>query len=181
VASPLSRTGSGSTVRPILLGLLVWSAMTGPSWSEAAVPEKSKDTAPKSWGVAMGVRLATAAFKTDQDRVNDVMPLFFHEGERFRFNWPTRWRFGFAEGLSYASDIPLSIRSMTTRLRPGQGLGFSPAWENTTIKQHGANRVWPREPSASIGRTISTCSRLTSKPPISSTASSGCTAGERRI
>lgn len=58
----------------LLLCLLAWQCPSGIALSENMAPEQ--------WGVAMGLRSATIAFDAEQDRVNDVVPLFFYEGER---------------------------------------------------------------------------------------------------
>lgn len=65
-------------------------------------PVLAKDQkAPDKWGVAMGVRSATIPFKTEADRVYDILPLFYYDHGRvfidggtagFRFYDSNKWQ-----------------------------------------------------------------------------------------
>ncbi len=63
----------------LLLGvLLLFSPLTH---AEEEPAESGYTTPPKNWGVAIGLRTAEIPYVAVEDRVHDLIPLFFYEGE----------------------------------------------------------------------------------------------------
>ncbi|MCG6939293.1 MAG: MipA/OmpV family protein [Gammaproteobacteria bacterium] len=48
-----------------------------------ALPLFAYDVPEKDWGIAIGIRSAKIPYKTDEDRVQDVIPLMFYDGDIF--------------------------------------------------------------------------------------------------
>lgn len=78
-----------------------------------------KTEAPKTWGIAMGIRYAAVPFKTEVDSTYDVVPLIFYDHKRFfirgltagfRFYDEGKWQFS-AIGRYRFFDIPAEYQN----------------------------------------------------------------------
>ena len=78
------------------------------------------DVAEKDWGIAMGIRNAKIPYPTNEERVNDVIPLLFYDGETFFIRGLTggvklvskdQWQFS-AIGRYRYFDIPAEYQNM---------------------------------------------------------------------
>ena len=82
-----------------------------------AVAKEIKE--PKTWGLAVGIRSAKIPFATEEDRVNDIIPLIFYDEKRFylrglgagfRFFNKPKWEFN-AIGRYRFFDIPVEYQN----------------------------------------------------------------------
>jgi len=101
----------GTTLSIILLfsGLFIYPSNT--------VAREIKE--PKTWGIAVGIRSAKIPFVTEDDRVNDLIPLIFYDETRFyvrglsagyRFFNKPKWEFN-AIGRYRFFDIPAEYQN----------------------------------------------------------------------
>lgn len=76
--------------------------------------------APKTWGIALGIRYAAVPFKTEVDSTYDVVPLIFYDHKRFfikgltagfRFYDEDKWQFS-AIGRYRFFDIPKEYQNV---------------------------------------------------------------------
>ncbi|MFV2055052.1 MAG: MipA/OmpV family protein [Thiohalomonadales bacterium] len=144
----ISRMRFGDLLSNIIL-LLMLSAYTN-------ITVASVIKEPKTWGVAVGIRSANIPFKTETDRVNDIIPLIFYDADRFyirglgmgfRFFRKPKWEF-IAIGRYRFFDIPAEYQNqirgnafdvgLQFRYMPKESLNFD--FEGLS-DQHGRNHA----------------------------------------
>jgi len=114
--------------------LLVLAMMGLPSWPLAA----SETSEPNDWGISIGYRNAEIPFPTAEDRVSDVIPLMYYEGERLfirglnagvRLYKHGDWQFNLIGRYRYF-DIPAEYQNLVRASGTDVGLQTSYAWND---------------------------------------------------
>ena len=98
-----------SVYRSICLLFVLLMTVSMPAHAEDATKVEVKTkaerytTPPKKWGLGIGLRTADIPFKTAENKVQDILPLFFYEGEHlFLEGMGIGFRFHLTEKLDVA-------------------------------------------------------------------------------